>query len=44
MLQSRDFNVVMNGADVRKDGSFVIRDISPGNYTISATVDGRLFR
>ncbi len=40
MLQSRDFNVVMNGADVRKDGSFVIRDISPGNYTISATVDG----
>ncbi len=39
MLQSRDFNVVMNGADVRKDGSFVIRDISPGNYTISATVD-----
>ena len=40
MLQSRDFNVVMNGAEMRKDGSFVIRDVSPGNYTISATVDG----
>ncbi|HEY1677999.1 MAG TPA: carboxypeptidase-like regulatory domain-containing protein [Candidatus Sulfotelmatobacter sp.] len=40
MLQSHDFNVVMNGAEMRKDGSFVIRDVSPGNYTISAMVDG----
>ncbi|HEX3820293.1 MAG TPA: carboxypeptidase-like regulatory domain-containing protein [Candidatus Sulfotelmatobacter sp.] len=40
MLQSRDFNVVMNGAEMHKDGSFVIRDVSPGSYTISATVDG----
>ncbi|HTS34268.1 MAG TPA: carboxypeptidase-like regulatory domain-containing protein [Candidatus Solibacter sp.] len=40
MLQSRDFNLVLNGADVGKDGSFVIRDVSPGNYTIVATVEG----
>jgi hypothetical protein len=40
MLQSRDFNVVMNGAEMHKDGSFIIRDVSPGNYTILATVDG----
>jgi hypothetical protein len=40
MLQSRDFNLVLNGADIRKDGSFVIRDVSPGSYTIVATVDG----
>lgn len=40
MLQSRDFNVVQNGAEMHKDGSFVIRDVSPGNYTILASVDG----
>jgi len=40
MLQSRDFSVVMNGAEMYKDGSFVIHDVSPGNYTIVATVDG----
>ena len=40
MLQSRDFSVVMNGAEMHKDGSFLIRDVSPGNYTIVATVDG----
>jgi len=40
MLQSRDFNLVMNGAQVRTDGSFVIRDVSPGSYTIQATVEG----
>ncbi len=39
MLQSRDFNVVLNGAEMRKDGSFEIRDVSPGAYTIVATVD-----
>lgn len=38
-LQSRDFNVVLNGAEMRKDGSFEIRDVSPGAYTIIATVD-----
>jgi hypothetical protein len=40
MLQSRDFRLVMNGAEMHKDGSFVIRDVSPGNYEIVATVDG----
>ncbi len=40
MLQSRDFSLVQNGVEVHKDGSFVIRDVSPGNYTIMASVDG----
>lgn len=40
MLQSRDFNLILNGAEIRKDGSFVIRNVSPGNYTIQATVEG----
>jgi protocatechuate 3,4-dioxygenase beta subunit len=39
MLQSKDFNVVLNGAEMRKDGSFEIRDVSPGAYTVVATVD-----
>ena len=39
MLQSRDFNLVLNGAEIRKDGSFVIRDVAPGSYTILATVE-----
>ncbi len=39
MLQSRDFNLVLNGAEMRKDGSFEIRDVTPGIYTILATVD-----
>lgn len=40
MLQSRDFNLVLNGAEMHKDGSFVIHDVAPGSYTILATVDG----
>lgn len=40
MLQSRDFNVVLNGGEMHKDGSFIIRDVSPGSYTIMAMVDG----
>lgn len=40
MLQSRDFNVVFNGGEMHKDGTFVIRDVSPGSYTIVAMVDG----
>jgi protocatechuate 3,4-dioxygenase beta subunit len=40
MLQSRDFSLILNGADIRKDGSFVIHDVSPGSYTIIATVEG----
>jgi protocatechuate 3,4-dioxygenase beta subunit len=38
-LQSHDFNLMLNGAEVRKDGSFVIRDVAPGAYTILATVE-----
>jgi protocatechuate 3,4-dioxygenase beta subunit len=39
MLQSRDFNLVLSGAEMHKDGSFVIRDVAPGAYTILATVE-----
>ena len=39
MLQSRDFSLVLNGAEMHRDGSFEIRDVSPGAYTIVATVD-----
>jgi Carboxypeptidase regulatory-like domain len=39
MLQSKDFSLVLNGADMHRDGSFEIRDVSPGAYTIFATVD-----
>ena len=39
MLQSKDFNLVLNGAEMHKDGTFEIRDVSPGSYTIFATVD-----
>jgi hypothetical protein len=38
-LQSKDFSLVLNGAEVHKDGSFEIREVSPGAYTILATVD-----
>lgn len=39
MLQSRDFSLVLNGAEMHADGSFVIRDVAPGAYTIMATVE-----
>jgi hypothetical protein len=39
MLQSRDFNLTLNGAEMHKDGTFEIRDVAPGAYTIFATVD-----
>jgi hypothetical protein len=39
MLQSKDLNLVANGAEMHKDGSFEIRGVSPGDYTIVATVD-----
>lgn len=39
MLQSHDFSQVMNGAEVHKDGTFVIHDVAPGAYTILATVE-----
>jgi hypothetical protein len=38
MLQSRDANL-MNEANMEKDGHFEIRGVSPGAYTILATVD-----
>ncbi len=38
-LQSRDFNLILNAAEMHKDGSFVIRDVAPGAYTIVATVE-----
>ncbi len=39
MLQSKDLNLMVNGAEMHKDGSFEIRDVAPGAYTILATVD-----
>lgn len=39
VLQSNDFNIVFNGAEVHKDGSFIIRDVAPGAYTVLASVD-----
>ncbi len=39
LLQSKDFNIVLNGAEVHTDGTFEIRDVSPGAYTIFATVE-----
>jgi len=40
MLQSKDFNLTLNGAEIRKDGSFEICDVAPGAYTVVATVSG----
>ncbi len=40
MLRAPEFNSILNGGEVRKDGSFEIRDVSPGSYTILATVNG----
>jgi hypothetical protein len=40
MLQAKDFNLTLNGAEIRKDGSFEIRDVTPGAYTVVATVSG----
>lgn len=39
MLQSRDFNLMLNGAEMHSDGSFIIRDVAPGAYTITATLE-----
>jgi protocatechuate 3,4-dioxygenase beta subunit len=41
MMHSKDFGVVLSDRDVRKDGSFEIADVSPGSYTVVATVAGR---
>jgi len=39
LLQSRDFGLMLNGGEMHNDGSFVIRDVAPGAYTILATVE-----
>ncbi len=39
MLQSKDFGLVLNGAEMHADGSFEIRGVSPGAYTIVASVE-----
>jgi Carboxypeptidase regulatory-like domain len=41
MVHSKDFGIVSSAADVRKDGSFEIPDVSPGSYTVLATVTGQ---
>jgi Carboxypeptidase regulatory-like domain len=41
MLQSRDSRTFTSvGTEMHKDGSFVIRDVSPGSYTIMASIEG----
>ena len=39
MLQSKDLSLVLNGAEMHKEGTFEIRDVAPGVYTVLATVD-----
>jgi protocatechuate 3,4-dioxygenase beta subunit len=39
MLQSRDLNTVLSGAEMHKDGSFIIRDVAPGTYTLVASIE-----
>jgi len=40
MLRAPEFNSILNGGEVHKDGTFEIRDVSPGSYTLLATVNG----
>jgi protocatechuate 3,4-dioxygenase beta subunit len=40
MLRSAEANSIMTATEVRKDGGFEIRDVSPGNYTLFAMVIG----
>ncbi len=40
MLQSRDMGQVFNGTEARKDGSFEIQDVAPGDYLLMASVAG----
>lgn len=37
-LQSRQLALITSGAEVRPDGTFEIRDVAPGSYTLTATV------
>ena len=38
MLQSKDSNLTQSAAEVKKNGSFEIRDVSPGVYTLVGAV------
>ncbi len=38
MLQSKDSNLTQSAAEVKKNGSFEIRDVSAGAYTLVATI------
>src|SRR5579864_951796 len=40
MLQHKDLAGMLTSAEVRKDGSFEIPDVSPGTYTLVAMVTG----
>jgi protocatechuate 3,4-dioxygenase beta subunit len=40
MLRTADSNSMLSGGEVRKDGTFEIRDVSPGTYTLLSTVTG----
>lgn len=40
LLEARDFSLIWNGAEIHKDGSFVIPGVSPGSYTILASIAG----
>jgi hypothetical protein len=40
ILQSHDLALILNSAEIHKDGSFVIHDVAPGSYTILANVEG----
>src|SRR5258708_31393710 len=38
MLQSKDSNLTQSAAEVKKNGSFEVRDVSAGGYTLGATI------
>jgi hypothetical protein len=41
VLQSKDLNLPQSAAEVKRNGSFEIRDVSPGAYTLVATITDR---
>jgi hypothetical protein len=41
VLQSKDSNLMQSAAEVKKNGSFEIRDVSPGTYMLVATITDR---
>lgn len=40
MVHSRDFGLVLSSAEVHRDGSFEVPDVSPGSYSVVAMVTG----